>query len=48
MERELRENNLQTSAIDLVSPMLGAKTLLGAKGIATRRKDATRGKGHRY
>ena len=32
----------------LLASLLGARTLLGAPGIATRSKDATRGSWHRY
>ena len=35
-------------ATGLLASLLGTRTLLGAKGIATRSKDATRGSWHRY
>ena len=32
----------------MATSLLGARTLLGAPGLTTRSKDATRNKGHRY
>ena len=44
----LRRYGARTLLVPGIASLLGARTLLGAPGIAPRSKDATRGSWHRY